>query len=240
MITNKLNNLTDVNFAIGEEILIDKHKGLTSFSAAHRVRGAVKVKKVGHAGTLDPEATGLLIICTGKKTKEIYKFQDLDKTYTGIIKLGYTTKSFDAETEIEFQDDCSSITLEMIEEARKSFFGNLTQLPPMYSAIKHNGKALYKYARKGVEVERKPREIFISKFEISKIDLPYIHFEITCSKGTYIRVIASDFGDKLGCGGYLYELRRTKIGDFSVDDALTVLEFQDLIKRNSSSLNSDN
>ncbi len=230
MITKQQNDLSVINFETGAEILIDKPKGLTSFSAVHRVRGAVKVKKVGHAGTLDPEATGLLIICTGKKTKEIYKYQDLDKTYTGIIKLGYTTKSMDAETAIEFKDDCSTVSDLQIEEARKSFLGNITQLPPMYSAIKHNGKALYKYARKGVDVERTLREINISKFDITKVDLPYVHFEIGCSKGTYIRVIAGDFGNKIGCGGYLYELRRTKIGEYSVDDAFSVEEFQQLVK----------
>ena len=229
MITKQQNDLSLINFEAGAEILIDKPKGLTSFSAVHRVRGAVKVKKVGHAGTLDPEATGLLIICTGKKTKEIFKYQDLDKTYTGIIKLGYTTKSMDAETTIEFKDDCSTVNSLQIEEVRKSFIGNITQLPPMYSAIKHNGKALYKYARNGVEIERKLREITISQFNITKIEMPYVHFEISCSKGTYIRVIADDFGEKLGCGGYLYELRRTKIGEYSVDDAFTVAEFQQLV-----------
>jgi len=229
MITKSLSNSENFDFESGEVILIDKGLGATSFNVVHKIRGAIKVKKVGHAGTLDPEATGLLIVCTGKKTKEIYKFQDLNKTYKGIFKLGYVTESGDAESDVLFKDDCQSITENQIDEVRKSFLGKIQQMPPMFSAIKFKGKALYKYARKGVEIKREPREIEIYKFEINKIEMPYVTFEITCSKGTYIRVIASDFGERLGCGGYLYQLRRSKIGDYSVDDAFTIDEFKNFV-----------
>ncbi|MCF8240386.1 MAG: tRNA pseudouridine(55) synthase TruB [Melioribacteraceae bacterium] len=230
MITNNLNDLSAIDFANGEVILIDKEKGKTSFNAVHRIRAIAKVKKVGHAGTLDPLATGLLIICTGKKTKEISSYQDLQKTYTGIIKLGQRTASMDSETEVLEEKSLEYITPEKIEEVRKSFLGEQFQKPPMYSAVKHKGKALYKYARKGVEVEREFRKIIISEFNIISTKLPELHFEIKCSKGTYIRVIADDFGTKLGCGAYLQELRRTAIGDYKVNDALTVNEFNELFK----------
>ncbi len=231
MIITKLSSRKDIDFESGAVVLIDKIKGKTSFDAVYKVRKAIKVKKVGHAGTLDPEATGLLIICTGKKTKEINTFQDLGKTYTGTIKLGYVTKSFDTETEPVFCADCSNLEQVKIEEVRNSFLGKIKQYPPMFSAVKHNGKALYKYARKGVEVERKERDIEISKFDIT-VELPLVHFKIQCSKGTYIRVLASDVGEKLGCGGYLLDLRRTAIGEYSVDDAFTITEFYDFMKTN--------
>lgn len=226
MITKKTNDFSGSNFETGEVILIDKTKGLTSFSVVHKIRKAVKVKKVGHAGTLDPEATGLLIICTGKKTKEIYKYQDFDKTYTGIISLGKSSPSMDAETDFTEEKSIEGIGNEEIEEVRKSFLGKIQQMPPMYSAIKHKGKSLYEYARKGLEIKRECREVTISKFEITKIDLPDIHFEIVCSKGTYIRVIADDFGKKLGCGAYLKNLRRTAIGEYKVEDAFEINEFR--------------
>ena len=226
MITKTTSDFSGCNFETGEVILIDKDKGLTSFSVVHKVRKAVQVKKVGHAGTLDPEATGLLIICTGKKTKEIYKYQDSEKTYTGIISLGKSTASMDAETEFSEEKSLNGIGNDEIEKVRKSFLGKIEQMPPMYSAIKHKGKSLYKYARKGVEIERAAREVTISKFEITKTDLPDIHFEIVCSKGTYIRVIADDFGNKLGCGAYLKSLRRTAIGEYKVEDAFEINEFR--------------
>ncbi len=229
MIIKKPINREEIDFESGSVILIDKEKGKTSFDAVYKVRKFSKVKKAGHAGTLDPEATGLLIVCTGSKTKEISKYQDLVKTYTGVIKLGYVTKSFDTETEEEFFGDWQNITISQIEETRKQFLGKIKQYPPMYSAVKHKGKALYKYARKGVEIERKERDIEIYEFN-TEVNLPYVSFEIKCSKGTYIRVLASDFGSKLGCGGYLTELRRTAIGDFSVDEAFTLNELYDLLK----------
>lgn len=215
------------DFVKGESILIDKPLINTSFDIVYKIRKAVHVQKVGHAGTLDPKATGLLIICTGKMTKEINTLMGLSKTYTGIISLGKTTPSFDTETEFNSDKNYDDVDEVKILEVRNSFLGSLMQIPPMYSAIKKNGKALYKFARKGVEVERKPREIFISAFEITKIDLPDIYFEISCSTGTYIRVIAHEFGEKLGCGAYLKSLRRTKVGDYDVTDAFAINDFVD-------------
>lgn len=237
MITKKISNDYVPDFLEGEIILIDKPIKRTSFDVIYKIRKAVNVKKVGHAGTLDPMATGLLIVCTGKKTKEISSLIGLDKTYSGIISLGKTTPSFDLETEFDSEKDFDYVTEEMIYNTRNTFLGATTQIPPMYSAVKKNGKALYKFARKGIEVEREPRKIFISKFEINKIELPDIHFEITCSSGTYIRVIAKDFGEKLGCGAYLKALRRTRIGNYSVEDAFQIDEFLDYLKSISFSVN---
>lgn len=230
MITKKTTDITNTDYASGEVVLIDKEKGKSSFNIVYRVRKTVNVKKVGHAGTLDPAATGLLVVCIGKMTKEIYKYQDLDKIYSGTIELGKKTPSMDAETEFTEQNDYSFVSNEMIEEARKTFLGEIKQIPPMYSALKQNGKRLYKLARKGVEVERKPREVTIYDFEITRVELPEIDFRIKCSKGTYVRVIANDFGEKLNCGGYLKSLRREAIGEFNVNDALTVDEFREINK----------
>ena len=227
MITRNIANDFKPDFVIGETILIDKPLINTSFDIVYKVRKAAHVQKVGHAGTLDPKATGLLIVCTGRMTKKINSFMGLNKTYTGIITIGKTTPSYDTETEFDSEKSFEDINKDKILEVRDLFVGNLMQTPPMYSAVKKNGKALYKFARKGKTVERSPREIVISKFEITKIDLPDIHFEICCSTGTYIRVIAHEFGEKLGCGGYLKELRRTKIGDFDVKDAFKINEFID-------------
>ncbi len=228
MITRKIKNLNEFDFAEGEVILIDKSSGETSFDVVYKMRKILGIKKIGHAGTLDPAATGLLIINTGRKTKEIYKFQNLDKCYTGTITLGQRTSSMDSETEIIETADFDSITNEEIEKVRDSFLGISAQIPPMYSALKHKGKPLYKYARKGIEIKREPREINISGFELKEVRLPEVKFRITCSKGTYIRVIADDFGKKLGCGGVLTELRRTAIGEYSVDDAYNLDEFKEV------------
>ena len=219
------------NFINGETILIDKPLINTSFDIVYKIRKAVHVQKVGHAGTLDPMATGLLLVCTGRMTKEINTFMGLDKTYTGIISIGRTTPSYDTETDFDSITSIEGLTEEKILEVRDSFLGTIMQTPPMYSAVKKNGKALYKFARKGVEVERKAREIFISKFNITNIELPDIHFEICCTTGTYIRVIAHEFGQKLGCGGYLKSLRRTKVGDFNVEDALLINDFVEFTKQ---------
>lgn len=230
MITKKTKDINNLDFSLGEVLFIDKEKGFTSFDIIYKIRKLINVKKVGHAGTLDPAATGLLIICTGKKTKEIYKYQNLEKTYTGIIEIGKSTPSMDGETEFEIENNFDNVTDEMIEDARKNFVGEILQMPPMYSALKHKGKALYKYARAGVEVERKERKVFISGFEITEIDLPEIKFKIRSSKGTYIRAIANDFGNILGCGAYLKSLRRTAIGEYSVEVALTVDEFRNFFE----------
>jgi tRNA pseudouridine55 synthase len=225
IITNRTLDLSVADFSDGEIILIDKPSGPTSFQVVSKIRKITGVKKVGHSGTLDPKASGLMIVCTGKKTKEMDHFINLNKTYSGIIRLGFTSPSMDTETE------CSEIPLpkdldeNKILEVRDSFLGEIEQTPPMYSAVKVGGKKLYNLARKGKSIIREPRKIFIERFEISKIDLPDIHFTITCSKGTFIRVIADDFGKKLNTGGILWELRREGIGEYRVDDAFTISSF---------------
>jgi tRNA pseudouridine 55 synthase len=226
MINKEKADFTGLDFHKGEEILIDKPFGWSSFKVVYEIRNSIGWLKIGHAGTLDPFATGLLILCTGKKTKSISEFQDLEKTYSGTITLGKATPSMDLETEILSEKPFSHITEEQIYLLKEEFTGKIMQVPPMYSAIKQNGKNLYKLARKGKTVERQPRQINISGFNITKIELPLVHFEIICSKGTYLRVIANDFGEKLGCGGVLSSLRRSKIGDFSVENALSVEEFK--------------
>ncbi len=228
MITNQTKNLKDLDYLSGQVILIDKPVDWTSFDVVAKIRSLIKIKKVGHAGTLDPLATGLLIICTGKRTKDISDYQNLKKTYTGKIILGKISPSMDLATEISEKQLPENLTEEKILSVRNKFLGKIEQVPPMYSAIKKNGKALYKLARKGKEVEREPREVEIYSFDITKINLPDIHFEITCSKGTYVRVIANDFGEELGCGGVLSSLRRTGIGEYKVDDAYTIDEFSSM------------
>ncbi|MEJ5263053.1 MAG: tRNA pseudouridine(55) synthase TruB [Ignavibacterium sp.] len=225
MITKKTMNQTHPDFQSGEVILIDKPAFWSSFKVVHKVRQAIGVKKVGHAGTLDPFATGLLILCTGNKTKEITKYQDLKKTYTGIITLGKYSDSMDTETEVKDFPIPENITEEKIFNAAKKFVGEIEQIPPMYSAVKKAGKSLYAYARKGKTVEREPRKVSVYRFDIDKIELPEIHFTIECSKGTYIRVIADDFGKSLGTRAMLTSLRRTLIGEYSVEDAFNVVEF---------------
>lgn len=225
MITKQTKDPQNLDFLAGQVILIDKPVNWTSFNVVSRLRGLTKVKKVGHAGTLDPLATGLLIVCTGKKTKEISEYQAQRKKYTGIITLGKSSPSMDLATEITETALPDNLSEEKILSARDKFLGNIEQVPPMFSALKHKGKALYKLARAGKEVERAKRQVEISSFDITKIDLPDIHFEIACSKGTYIRVIADDFGKELGCGGILSLLRRTEIGDYNVDDAFDLDEF---------------
>lgn len=230
MIKKETNNLSGCDFQSGEILLIDKPLDWTSFDVVNKIRSAVKVKKVGHAGTLDPKATGLLIICTGMKTKEVLSFQALDKTYTGSILLGKRSKSMDLETELIGDVDISSIKDDDIFRTRDKFMGSILQVPPMFSAIKHKGKSLYNIARKGKQIELLPRKVNVSVFYIIEINSPYVKFQITCSKGTYIRAIANDFGEALGCGGVLSSLRRTAIGDFSVSDALSIDEFVMLVR----------
>ena len=216
----------------GIVILINKEKNWTSFDVVKKIKNLIRAKfnlkkiKVGHAGTLDPLATGLLIICTGKYTKKISKIQDLQKTYTGEITLGATTPSFDLETEIDQKFDLTNITKDQIYSMSKEFIGEIFQKPPLFSAIKVKGERLYKKARRGEKVNIKKREITIYRFEITKINLPKIGFIIKCSKGTYIRSIANDFGLKLKNGGHLSELTREKIGNYSLKDSLTISEFK--------------
>ena len=209
----------------GKVLLIDKPLDWTSFDVVNKVRWNIrkaynlKKIKVGHAGTLDPKATGLLIVCTGKFTKRIDEIQAESKVYTGTIKLGVTTPTYDTESEEDQTFPLEHITEEMIHEATKEFIGEIDQYPPAHSAIKVDGKRLYELARAGKEVELKTRRIQIYDFKITKIELPFVEFEVHCGKGTYIRSLANDFGKALNSGGYLTELRRTKIGDFSVENA---------------------
>ena len=232
MITKQTKDPQNLDYLSGQVILIDKPVNWTSFDVVARIRRLTKVKKVGHAGTLDPLATGLLIVCTGKMTKEIAGYQAQRKKYAGIITLGKSSPSMDLATEMTETVLPDNLSEEKIHAIRNKFLGNIEQVPPMFSALKHKGKALYKYARAGKEVERNPRQVEIHSFEITKINLPDIHFEISCSKGTYIRVIADDFGKELGCGGILSLLKRTQIGDFNVDDAINLDEFTTMFNQN--------
>lgn len=227
------------DFLSGQVLLIDKPLNWTSFQAVNKLRWKIrqtfniKKIKVGHAGTLDPLATGLLVICTGKMTKQINIFQGQIKEYTGTIVLGSTTPSFDLETEINKTFPTSHITENLIHEATKQFIGEIEQFPPIFSAIKKDGKRLYEFARANEEVEIKPRIITINEFEITKIDTSTtfstsckkVHFRVVCSKGTYIRSLAHDFGKTLDSGAHLSALRRTKIGNFHVDNAQTIDDF---------------
>ncbi|MCT4663736.1 MAG: tRNA pseudouridine(55) synthase TruB [Flavobacteriales bacterium] len=214
----------------GEVLLVDKPLEWTSFQAVNKLKHAIRRTyglrkiKIGHAGTLDPLATGLLIICTGKKTKTITEYQGQAKEYTGTITLGGTTPSYDLETEIDQEYPTEHITEEAIQEIADSFLGEQDQFPPIFSALKQKGEALYKKARRGEEVEVKARKITFYEVEITKISMPNIHFRVLCSKGTYIRSFAYDFGKKLKSGAHLSALRRTKIGDFSVKNAWELTE----------------
>jgi tRNA pseudouridine55 synthase len=208
----------------GRLLLIDKPYEWTSFDVVNKLRYKLKIKKIGHAGTLDPLATGLLIICTGKMTKRIDEFMGLEKEYTGTFVIGQTTPSFDLETEVTKPQDLSAITQDAVMDAARSLTGKIKQLPPLHSAIKVGGKRAYQFARKGKQVELQPRAVEISVFEITAINLPEVSFRIVCSKGTYIRSIARDFGDTLGVGAYLSSLCRTRIGSYKLKDALTIAE----------------
>jgi len=204
--------------------MVDKPFEWTSFDVVKKLKSALNIKKIGHAGTLDPLATGLLILCTGKKTKEISKFQNQDKEYKGILVLGQSTPSYDLETKPTAAVDISSISKQNLEEATHKFIGEISQTPPLYSAIKVNGKRAYLYARQGDDITLKSRIVQISKFKITDVNFPQVQFTVRCSKGTYIRSLANDFGQVLGVGAYLSQLRRTKIGDYHVDDANTIEE----------------
>lgn len=214
------------SFAEGELLLVDKPLTWTSFDVVGKLRNTMKPLKlkVGHAGTLDPLATGLLIVCTGKLTKKIDLIQAEDKEYTGTITLGATTPSFDLETEVNQSFDISSISEQDIINTAKSFEGDLDQFPPAHSAVQINGERAYEKARRGEEVELKSRRVFIHEFEIEKIELPNIFFRIKCSKGTYIRSIANDFGLRLNNGAHLSSLRRTMSGDYHVNKAWSLEE----------------
>ncbi|MEO6833546.1 MAG: tRNA pseudouridine(55) synthase TruB [Chitinophagaceae bacterium] len=222
-------NLSLQEIAEGAVLLVDKPLGWTSFDVINKLRKPMKAK-LGHAGTLDPLATGLLIVCSGKFTKRITEFQKQVKEYTGIIHLGATTPTFDLESEPEDFKSIEGITEADLLKVAATFVGDILQMPPIHSAIRKDGKRAYEYARSGEEVKLNPRPISITAFELTKVSLPEVHFHVVCSTGTYIRSLAQDFGALLGCGGFLQELRRTKIGDFSVDDAQSVEAWLQYVK----------
>jgi tRNA pseudouridine55 synthase len=203
-------------------LLINKPLEWTSFDVVNKLRYRLKIKKIGHAGTLDPLATGLLIICTGKMTKQIDGFQAQEKEYIGKFVIGQTTPSYDLETAPGEPRDIQHITGDQMREVAQQFIGVIQQTPPLHSAIKIDGKRAYELARKGMEQELKPREVEIKVFEITQVEKPWVSFRVVCSKGTYIRSLARDFGNALGVGAYLAELCRTRIGDFKLENALTI------------------
>jgi len=217
--------MTTEDFLNGQVLLIDKPLHWTSFDAVRKIRNAIRIKKVGHAGTLDPLATGLLIICTGKFTKKINEYMAAEKEYTGSITLGATTPTYDMESAATDFKDTHDITGEQIHGATNNFIGEIQQVPPIYSAIKKDGVALYELARRGIDVELKPRTITIKEFEITSIEMPVVTFRVVCSTGTYIRSLAHDFGATLGCGAYLSSLRRTRIGEFLVEQGVSIEQF---------------
>lgn len=213
-------------FEDGKVLLIDKPFRWTSFDAVRKIRNLIRIKKVGHAGTLDPLATGLLIVCTGKFTKKINEYMAQEKEYTGTITLGATTPTYDLESKPENFKPFEEILLEQLPETAKRFTGQIMQTPPIHSAIKKDGKRVYELARKGVDVKLEPRPVTIYEFEIVKAELPNVEFRVVCSTGTYIRSLANDFGEALGCGGYLSSLCRTRIGNFLLKDAMKIEQFE--------------
>lgn len=217
-------------FETGQVLLINKPLHWTSFDAVRKIRNLIRIKKVGHAGTLDPLATGLLIICTGKFTKRINEFMAQEKEYTGSFTLGASTPTYDLESKPENFKPVDDITEEKIKAITKQFTGAILQIPPAHSAIKVDGKRVYELARQGKEVKLEPRPVTIHEFEITEIKMPVVHFKVVCSTGTYIRSLANDVGAALGCGAYLSSLCRTRIGNFSVADAMTIEMFEEKIK----------
>ena len=210
----------------GKVLLLDKPMQWTSFDVVRKIRYLTKVNKVGHAGTLDPLATGLLIVCTGKFTKRIHEYMGMEKEYTGTFTIGATTPTYDLESEPQNFIDTHQLTAELIHAATAAFTGPIMQVPPIHSAIKQEGKPVYLAARKGLEVKMEARPVTIHSFVIEKIELPRLHFRIVCSTGTYIRSLANDFGKALGVGGYMSSLRRTRIGTFSIEAATQLEDFE--------------
>ena len=223
---NKPTNIFDD----GKLILINKPLHWTSFDVVNKIRNLTKTKKVGHAGTLDPLATGLLIICTGKFTKKINEYMAQEKEYTGSFTLGAVTPTYDLESEPGNFKPFEEISVSEIKNATKKFTGEIMQIPPAHSAIKIEGERVYKLARKGKEIKLEPRKVFIKEFEITNVALPVVDFKVVCSTGTYIRSLANDIGKELGCGAYLSSLCRTRIGNFLLDDAMTIESFQEKLK----------
>lgn len=225
----------EYNFTEGEVLLIDKPYGWTSFDVVNKIRcqlkyiQKIKKIKIGHAGTLDPLASGLLILCTGKFTKKIDTYQAFEKEYTGELHLGATTPSSDLETAVDKIYATEHITKEMVYETISKFIGEIDQIPPLFSAKKIDGERAYEYARRGDDMVLAKRKIFISEFEITRIEFPKISFRVVCSKGTYIRSLVRDFGEALGSGAYLSALCRTRIGEFSLENAMGLVEFERMI-----------
>jgi tRNA pseudouridine55 synthase len=217
-------------FEEGQVLLIDKPIEWTSFDVVRKIRNLIRIKKVGHAGTLDPLATGLLIVCTGKFTKRINEFMAQEKEYTGSFTLGAITPTYDLESEPANFKDVSLISKEKIVNATKQFTGEIMQVPPAHSAIKIDGKRVYELARQGKEVKIEARRIVIKEFEITKVEMPVVFFRVVCTTGTYIRSLANDFGEALGCGAYLSSLCRTRIGNSKLEDAKTMIEWENEIK----------
>lgn len=215
-------------FAEGKVLLINKPLHWTSFDVVRKIRSTIRIKKVGHAGTLDPLATGLLIVCTGKFTKKINEYMAREKEYTGSFTLGATTPTYDLESEPENFKDYHHITEDKLHELTKQFTGQIQQVPPAHSAIKQAGKPVYEMARKGIAVKLEPRTLFIKAFTITGVELPKVYFKVVCSTGTYIRSLAHDYGNALGCGAYLSGLCRTRIGEFTLEDAMSMEAFQQI------------
>jgi tRNA pseudouridine55 synthase len=218
------------SFEGGRVILIDKPLHWTSFDVIRKLRSLIKIKKIGHAGTLDPLATGLLIVCTGKFTKKINDYMSREKEYTGTFTLGATTPTYDLESEPQNFKEVGDISIDMLRETTKEFTGEISQVPPIHSAIKQAGKPVYILARKGIDVKLEPRKITVYEFEITKAALPIISFRVVCTTGTYIRSLANDFGAAIGCGAYLSSLCRTRIGEFTLDQSVPIDEFVRQIK----------
>ena len=225
---------------LGSMLLIDKPVGITSFDVIYRLRRWHGVEKAGHAGTLDPLASGLLIVCMGKETKNLHRFSDLEKEYVGTMELGIRTPSFDMETEVTERMDASGVTRDALDSVITRFVGRQLQMPPMYSAVKHQGKPLYKYARRGKVLERKSKEIEIRELVVTRFAPPLVEFKVVCTKGTYVRSLANDIGAALGLGAVLTALRRTRIGKYRVEDAVTLEQLETTKKANETRLGEAN
>jgi len=220
------------DFKNGEMLLVNKPYQWTSFDVVNKIRYAIRMQKIGHAGTLDPLATGLLILCTGKLTKQLESLQGMEKEYTGTMMLGKTTPSYDSETEVDTETETSHLTEAQVQAATAPFIGEIDQLPPMFSAVKVEGERLYKKARRGESIELKARKVNISVFELTAIQLPEVHFRVVCAKGTYIRSLVHDFGQALGVGAYMTALCRTRIGEHRLEDAWQIDDLVAQIKEN--------
>ncbi|MEO6612896.1 MAG: tRNA pseudouridine(55) synthase TruB [Chitinophagaceae bacterium] len=219
------------SFEEGQVLLINKPLGWTSFDVVQKLRNIIRIRKIGHAGTLDPLATGLLIMCTGKFTKRINEYMAQEKEYTGSFTLGATTPTYDLESEPTNMKRYDHITAEEIKSNTPQFTGEILQVPPAHSAIKVDGKRVYELARQGKEVKLEPRKVTIKEFSITRIEGPVVFFKVVCSTGTYIRSLANDFGEALGCGAYLSSLCRTRIGEYSVENAMTIEGFLEKMKQ---------